>query len=182
MFISLIILGYWYINKLHYKMIFFIFVALNFSILPILTFQDPYSITKNSFSQWKNYSPLLHGDEYCIPINPFPWSMQYNCKTLYLEETAKIRKSIDLSQYTTISAVVLIKPQISPFGYEPDLVLLNQDNIEIGKGKRLTDLHNDFIYYKFNTKNITSKATTIIFRNEDKEKLSILSGVIIYGK
>jgi len=121
---------------------------------------DPYSNSINSYSQWETYDYLLTYEDYCIPINPYPWIMSLNCYELNpnINFTSNIRvDTLNLNKYfknqnqILLRAIMIENDNITPLN-EPFVIALNQKGEELGKAKLLTNKNNKYLYFLFEEK------------------------------
>jgi len=95
-----------------------------------------------SYSQWKDYKILLKFDDYCLPVNPFPWQYQKDCMEISKEqlENAKIRAIIWEKSFQEIFSPNQIH----------SVVAINSNGQEIGNARLLNTIKDTmFNYYLF---------------------------------
>lgn len=102
-------------------------------------------------SQWKVYYPLVNPDDYCIPINPYPWMIRQNCgplATVQNQQLAMIPFPESLKHSTKIRSVLLELGAV-PLPHPLWLAAYDQDHHEIGRASQLTPSKVHYQYFWF---------------------------------
>lgn len=102
---------------------------------------------KAYYSHWKVYHKLINSKDYCLPISPYGWMIEWNCRALLKIQT-KEQERIALPSVPIlwVRGVVLESGAIT----RPEvlwLVAYGQNGQEIGRGKQITPADEHYQYF-----------------------------------
>lgn len=149
---------------------------------------DPYNIPQRSYSQWSIYHTLIYKDQYCIPLNPFPFLLTKNCKYLntYKENTIEKNKKSNISLLPfknssrwNIQAVILVNNRNTQF-QKLSLVAYDKEGNKVNSAVQLTpDGTYDYIYFLFKSpvKNIASVEFT-----QNGKPFPVVPAILLLGQ
>lgn len=104
-----------------------------------------------SRSQWEIYHHLVNSKHYCIPVNPYSWSMNYHCKELAIIQSKKqplIPLPESLEKHWKVQNVVVYQVSLI-YPEHLWLVAYDQDQHEMGRASQITPPQNDYQYFLF---------------------------------
>ncbi|WP_424766493.1 hypothetical protein [Paenibacillus sp. sgz302251] len=178
-FIGLFILSISAIHSKKTKVIVSLYLAIIIMIFGVS--QDPYKNAQDSYSQWNVYNKLLNNEEYCIPVNPYPWAMCKNLNVL----NSPLETSVPVSQINLLDMIPeSVNWKVKSFTIETmtqqDVRIVafdSRDNLIVDI-VQLTPTGNKYSYYLLDEKTSISK---IVFYNLNNNPIFIKPKVIFMG-
>lgn len=174
------------VNILRYRVIqagFVIALALVFWQRDPIQIKDEHYSKVEYHGHWETYHRFAEDDEFCIPINPFPWIAGKNCTILNgglgssFAPFVTIQKVTELELFHTypftrawkVKAITLEND--SAYSYQHiTLVAYNFDGQEIARVSSLNPVFYQYQYFLFEEPQTIAK---LAFLNEDDEPVAI---------
>lgn len=140
---------------------------------------EPYPSRTQSISQWHDYSNLLKEDSYCIPINPYPFTLTKNCQILaeFTVNNEENAGKIDIKNLLPESShwKVLALMSVTDSKDNPLLEIFDQQDLPVTTIRALSKSNNIYQYYVF------ENGATSLGRIEARTFPKASQKVVIYG-
>jgi hypothetical protein len=151
--------------------------------------RDIFESTTASHSQWKLFSALSKDQEYCIPVNPYPWTILHNIELLNSDDKIAVNQSetIELAWFGReadgwdLKAILLdrLQPEVPPFS-AMYAIALDERGKELARGRRLTPAINRHQYFLFDR---LVNAARVRFCDEQGQPVGIAADVVrLFGR
>lgn len=152
-----------------------------------------YTTKEISYSQWGFYNELVNDEHYCIPVNPYPWIMAYNCEYLLAPSTDQIQTTSQITSYylsgtstdllnDELHAIILDQrtKQIPP-DTTVTIIAYDRNHDLLGTAKQIIPSTFDYVYFLFDTP--VHDVTSIEFFQENTDMpVSLVPRFIFMGK
>jgi hypothetical protein len=154
--------------------------------------EEMYMQKSQSYSQWNLYYPLLQNDNYCIPVNNYPFLLKKNCDYLlskkqldssppiFKETRFSLSRFSPLAKNWEIQAVMFVnKPaQLTDTSVYTLLAYDNNEEI-IGTAKQLSPITDEYIYFLFDKP--VSSVEKLAFKTSDNKEIIVDPNIIVFG-